>query len=209
MNKIGKNRILGVIGLLAVGTGTRYLLISMGVQAFPNFELIMLVTFLAAIFYPQPQAFLIPLVAMTVSDLCLGNFQAVGSIMIFTYSGFALASLVSSLGKNKWKKFRLNAKSTGCGIGWGCLLTLIYDGWTNLGWWILTPFYPHTLGGLVACYGMALPFMGYHLLSSMATFGLGVPFAFWMRNYWLSLRRSNTRGFLSNETYRLCRRSIP
>lgn len=47
---------------------------------------------------------------------------------------------------------------------WG---VLVYDLWTNMGWW-LGPFYPNTLRGLALCYAAAAPFMIWHMISTLA-----------------------------------------
>lgn len=177
MDKISKNKLLGMIGLISMGAGARYVLILLGMQTFLSFALLMLLAFLAAIFYPKPYAMAIPLLAMGGSDLFLGSFNEFSSVAVFTYSGLVLVCLASSMRREKWKRVfsRLSPRSMGCGIGLGILLTVIYDGWTNLGWWILTPFYPRTLAGLMTCYEMALPFIAYHLLASILAFGVGLP----------------------------------
>jgi len=58
--------------------------------------------------------------------------------------------------------------------GAGVVFAVVYDGWTNFGvfwlWWA------HTPGNLLAVYTLGLPFILYHLLSSIMTFTLvGLP----------------------------------
>ena len=51
----------------------------------------------------------------------------------------------------------------------------LYDIWTNFGVFLLT--YNHTLDNLILVYVLGLPFMLYHLISSLVTFTLiGFPF---------------------------------
>jgi hypothetical protein len=169
---MNKNRIIGLIGLLLFGTIGRYLVVGKGIQPLPNLEIIMVIAFLSAIYCKQPYGMVIPLVALFGSDLMLGNWgSTMNYILLFTYSGFILVSVASSLRKERSKKIlsKINYKSLGYASGYGVFLTLIYDLWTNFGWW-LGPFYPPTIEGLIACYGAGLPFMLYHCLSGIITF---------------------------------------
>jgi len=100
----------------------------------------------------------VPLMIMSITDIFYGN----NYIFLFTWSGFAFISLIGYISS---KKLLLNgisvAKLTGIGIG----STLLYDAWTNFGWW-LGPYYPHTLNGLALCYTFAIPFTIWHLIST-------------------------------------------
>ena len=59
--------------------------------------------------------------------------------------------------------------------GTGIIFAAIYDTWTNFGVFLLT--YNHTLENLILVYILGLPFMLYHLISSLITFTLiGFPF---------------------------------
>jgi hypothetical protein len=169
---MNKKRIAGSIGLLLFGIIGRYLLVGKGLQPFANLEIIMVIAFLSAVYFKQPYGMAVPLVALFVSDLMLGNWGGtMNYILLFTYSGFILVFVASSLKKEKTRNTlsKINYKSIGYACGWGIFLTLIYDLWTNVGWW-LGPFYPHTIEGLIACYGAGLPFMLYHCLSGIITF---------------------------------------
>jgi len=100
----------------------------------------------------------VPLMILLISDIVYGN----NYIFLFTYSGFAIIGLLGCNLKNKLqypKKFVLNFTGT------GILGVVVYDLWTNFGWW-LGPYYPHTLEGLILCYTMAIPFTLGHLVST-------------------------------------------
>jgi len=89
--------------------------------------------------------------------------------LFFTYTGFILVSLISSKFKNKLEgKFTSGTvyKFTSSGI----IFALIYDTWTNFGVFWLS--YAHTIDNLFLVYALGLPFMVYHLLSSIVTFSL-------------------------------------
>lgn len=166
--------ILLLIGFIALGTIGRTLLVGWNLQPFPNFEIIMVMTFLAAIFLRSTMAIFVPLFSMIFSDILLGNTIFVGSqmnrIVLFTYSGFAIIAIVNIFNR---KRFRnglgtLKLKNIGFAAGLGIGFVLTYDMWTNIGWWYL--IYPHTLGSLAAVFTAGIPFMIYHIISGVFTF---------------------------------------
>jgi hypothetical protein len=172
----------GIIALSLIFFGTlgRYVLFGMGVQPFPNFEVIMVVTFLAIMLLRSPLALLIPLISMVGSDLLIGNPIFVGSqmnrIVVFTYSGFTIIALLSLFNKEKlWKGLgQLRLRTLGLAGGLGVGFVLIYDIWTNVGWWYL--MYPHDATSLAAVFIAGLPFMAYHMISGVVTFlAIAVP----------------------------------
>lgn len=169
-----------MIGLILFGTIGRYVLFGMGVQPFPNFEVIMVVTFLAVMLIRSPLALMVPLVSMIGSDILIGNPIFVGNqmnrIVLFTYSGFAIIALINLLNKDRlWNGFgQLRLKTFGLAAGLGVGFVLLYDIWTNMGWWYL--MYPHDVTSLVAVFTAGLPFMVFHMISGIVTFiAIAVP----------------------------------
>ncbi|MFO7678109.1 MAG: DUF4430 domain-containing protein [Thermoplasmatota archaeon] len=159
---------------ISIGALGRYILVGFGLQPFPNFEIIMVVTFLGCMLLKPAVAFLIPLLSMVFSDLLLGNSIFVGSqmnrIVLFTYSGFALIALVNVFNRDRFKN-RLNQlrlKNIGFAAGCGIGFVLLYDVWTNIGWWYI--MYPHNVQSLVMVLSAGIPFMVYHLISGVITF---------------------------------------
>ena len=173
-NKINLQQWITLIGLILFGTIGRYILFGMGVQPFPNFEVIMVVTFLAVMLIRSPLALLVPLISMIGSDLLIGNPIFVGNqmnrIVLFTYSGFAIIALINLFNKDRlWNGFgQLRLKTFGIAAGLGIGFVLLYDIWTNMGWWYL--MYPHDAASLVAVFTAGLPFMVYHMISGVVTF---------------------------------------
>ena len=168
------NELLFLTMFVLIGIMGRTILVGWNLQPFPNFEIIMVLTFVAAIFIRPAFAFLVPLIAMIGSDLLIGNPIFIGSqmnkIILFTYTGFLMISFISTIMK-KQSKSKLNQlnginiiKIVGMGVGF----VLLYDLWTNFGWWYL--MFPHTLGTLSAVYVAGIPFMIYHMLSAAFTF---------------------------------------
>lgn len=169
-----------LIGLILFGTIGRYVLFGMGVQPFPNFEVIMVVTFLAVMLIRSPLALIVPLVSMIGSDVLIGNPIFVGDqmnrIVLFTYSGFAMIALINLFNKDRlWSGLgQLRLKSFGLAAGLGVGFVLLYDIWTNMGWWYL--MYPHDATSLALVYTAGLPFMIYHMISGVVTFcAIGLP----------------------------------
>jgi len=179
-NQVNKQQLITFIGLILLGTLGRYVLFGMGVQPFPNFEVIMVVTFLAVMLIRSPLALIVPLISMIGSDLLIGNPIFVGDqmnrIVLFTYTGFAIIGLITLLSKDRlWSRFgQFRLKSVGLIAGLGIGSVLLYDIWTNMGWWYL--MYPHDVPSLLMVYTAGLPFMMYHLISGIVTFcAIGLP----------------------------------
>ena len=179
-NKINLQQLITMIGLILFGTIGRYVLFGMGVQPFPNFEVIMVVTFLAVMLIRSPLALIVPLISMIGSDILIGNPIFVGNqmnrIVLFTYSGFAIIALINLFNKDRlWNGFgQLRLKTFGLAAGLGVGFVLLYDIWTNMGWWYL--MYPHDITSLAAVFTAGLPFMVYHMISGVVTFiAIAVP----------------------------------
>ena len=167
-------QILLMSSLIGLGTIGRYALVSLGVP--PNFEIIMVMAFLSVILLRPSLAIFVPLLGMIFSDILLGNSIFVGNemnrIVLFTYSGFAMISLINIFNRERFQKGlgKMQLKNVGFAAGLGIGFVLIYDVWTNFGWWYL--IYPHTAQSLVAVFTAGIPFMVNHLISGIATFVL-------------------------------------
>ncbi len=179
-NQGNLQQLITIIGLILFGTIGRYVLFGMGVQPFPNFEVIMVVTFLAVMLIRSPVALIVPLISMIGSDILIGNPIFVGDqmnrIVLFTYSGFAIIGLLNLLNKDRlWGSLaQVRLKSVGLIAGLGIGSVLLYDVWTNMGWWYL--MYPHDASSLAMVFTAGLPFMMYHLISGIVTFcAIGLP----------------------------------
>ena len=200
-------QIIGFLLLVVFAVLGRYLLVSKGLQPFPNFEVITIATFIGVMFLDIRVAMFIPLFGIVFSDILLGNPILIGEkmnqIVIFTYSGFALVALTIILLKHKIKPYvtGIRLRSIVCIAGTGALLVFLYDLWTNLGWWYI--MYPHTGEALISVYILGVPFMIYHLVSGVTTFVLiGFPVISYLSN--------KQSIFLSKEVNRVVLgRSIP
>lgn len=100
-------------------------------------------------------AFMIPLVALLISDLFLGFHN----LMIPVYLSFALVVLLGTLMRNKIRVPYI--------IGGSIAGSLLFFLITNAAVWIATPYYPNTLQGLLTSYTMAIPFFHTGLLGDL------------------------------------------
>jgi len=159
-------KMLGALALIALGVGGRLLLrqfvpAGSGLIAFDLFAVVGILALLSGVLLGGAYSFVVPLGAMACSDLILGN----GLIFVFTWSGFALMGALGYF----TRPGRAATASYGLKLaGVGLVGILAFDLWTNLGWWLLTPMYPHTAAGLATCYVAGLPFMAGHMLTTVA-----------------------------------------
>jgi hypothetical protein len=149
--------------LFIIGFGGRILL-----HDYPNFETVMVSIFLASMLLPLSMSFIVTISIIGFSDLYLGYFGT-SKIILFTYSGFLIVSLVTSKFKNQIKG-NYNSNTVYKFSASGIIFAGIYDVWTNFGVFLLS--YELTFGNLIIVYILGIPFMIYHLLSSVITFSL-------------------------------------
>lgn len=120
-----------------------FVLIAAIIRLFPHLPNVTPITAMALFsgvyFTNKKYAFLVPLIAMFISDLFLG-FSA---ISIFVYLAFILISFIG-------------IKSKKIGISSVLISSLSFFVITNFGDWLIG--YPKTIGGLVECYTLAIPF---------------------------------------------------
>lgn len=144
----------------------------------PNFAPIGGMALFGAAYYTRKWwAYLIPIVAMWISDLILNNvvyaqyfdkFVWFYSGSLFTYGSFALIVLMASFTLRKVRVPQLLFSALGASI--------IFFVVSNFGVWFSSGMYPKDFGGLIACYTAGIPFfkntvMG-DLVYSAALFGI-------------------------------------
>jgi hypothetical protein len=114
-----------------------------------------LALFGGAYFSNRRLAFLVPLLALLVSDFILGFYQH----MEIPYFSFALIVCIG---------LRLQQRRTAPRIAGAALLSaLVFFIVTNFGVWAFDALYPKTFPGLVACYVAAIPFFRNTLLGDL------------------------------------------
>ena len=136
------------LGLILLAVATRLL------PHPPNFAPITgIALFAAASFQGKYLAVLIPFLSLFLTDLLLG----LSAITLFVYAGFGLILLLG-----------FQTKKTG--ITTVLLSSVLFFVVSNLGVWVL--HYPLTLGGLTACYTLAIPFFTNTLLGDLVYTGV-------------------------------------
>lgn len=131
----------------------------------------------AAYYSKRYIAFLVPILAMWISDLILNNviygsyfdhFVWFYNGSIFTYGAFAL---IVVLGLFSLKKIRIS------NLLFSALsASVVFFAVSNFGVWLTSGLYPHTFSGLTACYAAGLPFFHNTIMGDLvytgAMFGL-------------------------------------
>lgn len=127
----------------------------------------------AAYFTDKKFAFLLPLVAMFISDLLVNNLlfsSFYGSFMLFTpgfwwiYGSIALIVLAGI--------FILKKVNTKTVIAGSLSASIIFFLVTNFGAWIGNPIYPQGLEGLLMSYSAGIPFFHYTVLGDLVYSGV-------------------------------------
>lgn len=160
---MNKNRFIVLTGMVLTATAARL------IPHPPNFSPIAaLALFGGASFASKRAAFLVPLVALFLSDLVLGFY----TITPVVYGSFAL---ITCLGF--WLRQRQNVARLATAAVASAVLFFVL---TNLGVWVFETLYPKTPAGLAECYIAAIPFFRNTLLSDLLYSALlfgGVAFA--------------------------------
>jgi len=108
-----------------------------------------------AYFSDKRIAFLVPFLALLLSDFMLGLHDT----MIYVYAGFALTVVIGF-----WLKTNMNiGRITLAVVGSSILFFII----SNFGAWFTSGLYPMTLDGLMQAYVAAIPFFQNSLLGNL------------------------------------------
>ena len=161
INKKGKIiKIAIAIVFVLIGTGLRLL------PHLPNFAPILTIALFGGVYLPRKAAFILPLVAMVISDIFIGYYEI--SLMIFVYGSFLICVLLGF-----WLKKHIKWQTI---WGFSVLSAAIFFLLTNFAVWAFTPWYQKTFSGLIQCYFLALPFFRNTLLGNLfyATVFFGV-----------------------------------
>ena len=108
-----------------------------------------------AYFSDKRVAFLVPFLALLLSDLLLGLHDT----MIYVYGGFALTVIIGF-----WIRQNLNISRVAlAAVGASTLFFIV----TNFGAWVSSGLYPMTIDGLMQAYVAAIPFFQNSLLGNL------------------------------------------
>jgi hypothetical protein len=142
-------RLLSLIGVIAIAAVMRW------VPHPPNFTPIAaMALFGGAHFGSKKLAFMIPLLAMLISDAFIGFHMT----QFFVYGSFAAVVGLGLLIRSRRTLLAIGGATLG-----GSLLFFFV---TNFGSWLLFDMYPKTLAGLAACYTAGLPYFRNELLGN-------------------------------------------
>ena len=145
----------------------------------PNFTPILgMAVFAGAVFEKKIYSFIVPLLAMILSDLFLGFY---GSMTII-YLAVCLNVIIGIYFLKKISFFKIFISLV--------LGSVTFFSISNFAVWLLSGIYPHSLEGLLACYTMALPFFQNTIISTIL-YGLGAFFIFDLSNKYLVFRPKN------------------
>jgi hypothetical protein len=124
----------------------------------------------------RSKSLVIPLLCMLSSDIFLGFYSS----QIFTYSALALSTCLGWLQPTNTNFKRIMVASA--------TAALIFFVVSNIGVFLTTSLYPHSLQGLFDCYIAAIPFFENTLL---ATLGFSSVFYFILWGYKTHLDKAN------------------
>ncbi len=125
----------------------------------PNFTPIAATALFGGTYLNKKYAFIVPLVAMFLSDIFLGFHGT----MPYVYGSFILTGVIGL-----WLKNHKNARNI---VGATLLSSVLFFLITNFGVWA-TGWYPKTLSGLMQSYTMGLPFFRNTVLGDLCYTGV-------------------------------------
>ena len=150
------------LAVAALALAVVWRLVRADLGAPPNLELLTASAFLAAGLLRHRVAALVPLAAVAVSDVLMGN----DAILLFTWSAWAVVGLGSLL----TRRVRAGWRRYAAALGFGAAGTVVFFLWTNFGVWLQWrgAVFGEGWGGLVQSYVAGLPFLRPQLLGNLA-----------------------------------------
>jgi hypothetical protein len=134
-----------------------------------NFTPLGAIALFGAAYFPKKKwAFIIPLLALWLSDLVLNNMMYASYYDGFTFftSGFLYIygafALIVILGVYLFRKISFS-RVLGGALGGSVIFFIV----SNFGVWLTGSLYPMTLEGLLMCYGAAIPFFHYTIAGNL------------------------------------------
>lgn len=153
--KIQNSQMLLVAGLIVAAVVTRF------IPHPPNFTPIAAMALFGGAYYSDKRlAFLVPMIAMFISDLVLGLHQG----MLYVYVSFAAIVGIGMLLKN-----RVGVTSVAVASLTSSVLFFVV---TNFGMWLSYPLYTKDLAGLAQAYIAAIPFFQNTILGDLMYSGV-------------------------------------
>jgi len=128
----------------------------------PNFAPVGATSLFAGARLPRWQAYLVPLVALAVTDPILSpfyGFQPYSKYLLFSYLSVLISVWLGRRLRNTESVSRIAAVTVVNSIQFFLI--------TNFGSWLWFQAYPRTAAGLASCYISAIPFFGWTLSSDI------------------------------------------
>ena len=127
----------------------------------PNFTAVGAIALFGGAYFSEKKfAFIVPLVAMLVSDLIIGFHNG----MLSVYLSFVIIVGIGII-LSRYIKFK-NV------IAASLLSSVIFFVLTNFQMWIQSPLYTKNISGLIACYVAAIPFFHYTVMGDLVFVGI-------------------------------------
>ena len=127
----------------------------------PNFTAVGAIALFGGAYFSEKKfAFIIPMLAMLLSDLIIGFHNG----MLSVYLSFVIIVGVGIVLSRNIKFKNVVAASL--------FSSILFFVLTNFQMWVLSPLYAKNIGGLGACYAAAIPFFHYTVLSDLVFVGL-------------------------------------
>ena len=142
-----------IAGLLVLGVGWRL------VPHLPNFAPVGAIAITAGMLLGWRRGVWISIAIMAVSDLFIGLYQG----FLWTWLGIALIPLAGIALRRMPLSWRIPLGAASA--------SLLFFVVSNLGVWVSSGMYSHTLTGFINCYVMALPFLRATMLSDIVFTG--------------------------------------
>ncbi|WP_018612039.1 DUF6580 family putative transport protein [Segetibacter koreensis] len=148
MNRQNKTLVLSA-GLLIIAAAFTRLF-----PHYPNFTAIgAMAVFGGSVIKDKKLAFLLPLGAMLLSDICLQLLTSTkgfyGTSQYFVYAAFIIITALATLMQKR------SVSNIALAAVWSGAIFFVVS---NFGVWLSSDFYPKSLAGLAGCYSAAIPF---------------------------------------------------
>jgi hypothetical protein len=136
------------------------------------FFVVALVAIFSGVLLGKYYTFIVPLCVLIITDIYYAFVDPINAaiytswLFLFTLSGYVFIALIGAFTR---KKSKLNMMFVPKLLGAGVVGIVIYDLWTNFGFWLAYSklgYYPQTIEGLGTVYLGGVPFMVWHLLST-------------------------------------------
>jgi len=141
----------------------------------PNFTPISAIALFGGVYFSKKLGLILPVLSLLIGDIFLGFYQL--SLMLSVYGSFILCVIFGFWLKKHKKWHTILGGSFFCSI----LFFII----TNFSFWAFTPWYPKSVGGLIECYILAIPFfkntLSGDLFYVMIFFGIYEMVKLWIR----------------------------